>query len=154
MKARARQLQKTTQVHALNDWKWKDFVEKMHKCDLQGDWWSCQIYVPKQAYKMDFVFFNGGNVYDNNNLKDFSHSVEGEMDEHAFENFVVVEEHRKLENLAAEQAERERQAEEHCRRDIEQKSMEADIAHAKLEAEKRRKACKSVMAFTTDVLVH
>ncbi|KAK8966864.1 hypothetical protein KSP40_PGU017681 [Platanthera guangdongensis] len=135
---------------AFNDWRWKDFTEKMHKCDLQGDWWSCQIYVPKQAYKLDFVFFNGGNVYDNNNLKDFSLSVEGEMDEHAFEDFVIEEERRRLEKLAAEQAERERQAEEQRRRDIEQKAMKADRAQAKLEAENRRKACKSVMAFAVE----
>lgn len=135
---------------AFNDWRWKDFTEKMHKCDLQGDWWTCQIYVPKQAYKIDFVFFNGGNVYDNNNMKDFSHSVEGEMDVYAFENFVVEEERRRLEKLAAEQAERERQAEEQRRRDIEQKAMEVDRAQAKLEAEKRCKACQSVMALAVD----
>jgi len=23
---------------------------------LNGDWWSCQVHVPKEAYKIDFVF--------------------------------------------------------------------------------------------------
>lgn len=135
---------------AFNDWRWKSFNEKMHKCDLQGDWWSCRIYVPEQAYKMDFVFFNGGKVYENNDLKDFSHSVNGEMDKHIFEDFLLEVERKRLEKLAAEQAERERHAEEQHRREKEKAAMEADRAYAKLEVERKRKACQSVMALALE----
>ncbi|KAK8934831.1 hypothetical protein KSP39_PZI014410 [Platanthera zijinensis] len=81
-------------------------------------------------------------------------TITSEIDEHAFENFMVIDEQRRLKKLVAEQAERERQPEDQRHRDIEQKSMEADIAQAKLEAEKRRNTCKSVMSFAIDVLIH
>nr|AOP12456.1 starch synthase III-1 [Musa acuminata AAA Group] len=73
---------------AYNGWRWQFFTEKLQKTDLKGDWWSCRLSVPKEAYKVDFVFFNGADAYENNNSKDFSLPVE-------------------------EQAEKERQAEEH-----------------------------------------
>lgn len=135
---------------AFNDWRWKDFTEKMHKSDLHGDWWSCQIFVPKEAYKMDFVFFNGGKVYENNNQKDFSEPVEGEMNEYAFEDLLLEEQRKKLEKLAAEQAEKERHTEEQRRREVEKEAMEADRAQAKLEIEKIREACQRVMALAVE----
>lgn len=44
---------------AFNEWRWKSFTMRLNKTHLKGDWWSCQVHVPKEAYKMDFVFFNG-----------------------------------------------------------------------------------------------
>ncbi|KAK8935840.1 hypothetical protein KSP39_PZI013997 [Platanthera zijinensis] len=123
MKAIARQLQKSTQIQALNVWRWKISLRKF-----------TSVIFKEIGCLAIFIF-------------------PSEIDEHAFENFVVVEEHRRLKKPSIEQAERERQAEEQYCRDIEQKSMEADIAQEKMEAEKRHKACKSVMAFVTDVLV-
>ncbi|KDP20743.1 hypothetical protein JCGZ_21214 [Jatropha curcas] len=123
---------------AFNDWRWKSFTMKLNKTHLKGDWWSCQIHVPKEAYKMDFVFFNGKNVYDNNDKKDFCIPVEGGMDALAFEDFLLEEKCRELEELAKEQAERERQAEEQRQREAEKAAREADRAQAKVETEKRR----------------
>ncbi|KAI0507517.1 hypothetical protein KFK09_013642 [Dendrobium nobile] len=135
---------------AFNDWRWKDFTVKMSRSDFHGDWWSCQIYIPKEAYKIDFVFFNSENVYDNNNQKDFSEPVEGEMDEYAFEDLLLEEQQIKLGKLAAEQAEKERHAEEQHRRGVEQAAMEAYRAQAKLEAEKKREAFQKVIPLAVE----
>jgi len=54
---------------AFNDWRWKSFTVRLSKTHLSGDWWSCLIHVPKEAYTMDFVFFNGQNVYDTNDRR-------------------------------------------------------------------------------------
>lgn len=130
---------------AFNDWKWKSFTEKLHKSDLQGDWWSCQIHVPKEAYRMDFVFFNGGSIYENNDFKDFHIEIEGEMNASGFEEFLVEEKRRELQKLAEEQAERERQAEEQRREEEERAGREADRAQARIEVEKRRQALYQLM---------
>lgn len=130
---------------AFNDWRWKYFTEKMYKTVLRGDWWSCQLSVPKEAYKIDFVFFNGANVYENNDSKDFSVLVEGGMDELAFEDFLLEEKQKQLERLAAEEAERERQAEEQRRREAEKAAREADRAQAKAEVEKKKEAFHRVI---------
>lgn len=137
---------------AFNDWKWKSFRIKLDKTHLGGEWWSCRVHVPREAYKMDFVFFNGKDVYDNNNDKDFSITVEGGMGVLEFEEFLLEEKRKELENLAKEQAERERLAEEQRRIEAEKAASEADRAQAKEEAAKRRemlnklikKAVKSV----------
>ncbi|XP_048230219.1 starch synthase 3, chloroplastic/amyloplastic [Ricinus communis] len=123
---------------AFNDWRWKSFTIRLNKTHLKGDWWSCQVHVPKEAYKMDFVFFNGKNVYDNNDKKDFCTAVEGGMDALAFDDFLLEEKRRELDKLAKEQAERERQAEDQRQREVEKAASEADKAHAKVEIEKRR----------------
>ncbi|KAA8538353.1 hypothetical protein F0562_027824 [Nyssa sinensis] len=73
---------------------------------------SCQVYVPKEAYKMDFVFFNGKDVYDNNDKKDFRITMKGGMDVFEFDDFLLEEKRRELEKLAKDQAERERHANE------------------------------------------
>ncbi|XP_058094837.1 starch synthase 3, chloroplastic/amyloplastic [Magnolia sinica] len=130
---------------AFNDWRWKSFTKKMQKTDLKGDWWSCQVDIPKEAYNMDFVFFNGGDVYENNSSKDFFIPVESGMDASAFENFLLEEKRRELERLAAEEAERERQAEEQRRLEAEKAASEADRAQAKMEIEKRRKILFQLM---------
>ncbi|PKA53519.1 Soluble starch synthase 3, chloroplastic/amyloplastic [Apostasia shenzhenica] len=130
---------------SFNDWRWKRFTEKMSKSDLKGNWWSSMVYVPKEAYKIDFVFFNGGQVYENNNGEDFSAPVESDMNESSFEDLLLEEERKRLEMLAAEQAEKQRQEEEQRRREEEQAAREADRALAKLEVEKKRGAFQRVM---------
>ncbi|KAI4298693.1 hypothetical protein L6164_032221 [Bauhinia variegata] len=123
---------------AFNDWSWKSFTIRLNKTHLKGDWWSCQVRVPREAYKVDFVFFNGKTVYDNNDKKDFSIPVDGGMDALAFEDFLLEEKRKELEKLAKEQAERERHAEEQRRMEAEKAAKEADSAQARVETERRR----------------
>ncbi|XP_042519768.1 starch synthase 3, chloroplastic/amyloplastic-like [Macadamia integrifolia] len=130
---------------AFNDWRWKQFTIRLKKTNLNGDWWYCRLYVPKEAYKINFVFFNGGDVYDNNDNKDFFKYVEGGMDAMAFEDFLLGEKRKKLERLAAEQAERERQAEEEQRKVAERAARKADKAQARMEVGKRREAERQLM---------
>ncbi|XP_072967076.1 starch synthase 3, chloroplastic/amyloplastic-like [Typha angustifolia] len=132
---------------AFNGWRWNLFVEKLQKTGLPGDWWSCQLYVPKEAYRIDFVFFNGGDVYENNDSRDFFIPVEGTMDEGSFEDFFLEETRKEREKLAAEQAERERLAEEQRQKEEEKAANEADRAQAKVDAEKKREALHCVMQF-------
>ncbi|THU65148.1 hypothetical protein C4D60_Mb05t00610 [Musa balbisiana] len=139
---------------AYNGWRWKFFTEKLQKADIKGDWWSCQIYVPKEAYRVDYVFFNGANTYENNNSEDFFLLVEGGMDEVAFEDFLLEEEHKKLKKLAAEQAEKERQAEEQCRKEAEKVASEADRAQAKVEVEKKKRGFNHVMKLASNSAHH
>ncbi|XP_057544291.1 starch synthase 3, chloroplastic/amyloplastic [Amaranthus tricolor] len=130
---------------AFNDWRWKSFTTRLQKTNLKGDWWSCQIHVPKEAYKIDFVFFNGRDVYDNNGKKDFHIAVEGGMDAYIFEDFLLEEKRKEQEKVAALEAERQRQAEEQRRREEERAASEADRAQAKVEVEKRRGKLKELM---------
>ncbi|XP_059624216.1 starch synthase 3, chloroplastic/amyloplastic [Cornus florida] len=123
---------------AFNDWRWKSFTTRLNKTHLQGDWWSCQVHVPREAYKMDFVFFNGKDIYDNNDKKDFCINVEGGMDVFQFDDFLLEEKRRELEKLAKEQAEREKQAEEQRRIEAEKAASEVDRAQAREETERRR----------------
>ncbi|CAN6229614.1 unnamed protein product [Urochloa humidicola] len=123
---------------AFNGWRWNSFTENLHKSELRGDWWCCKLYIPKQAYRLDFVFFNGDTVYENNNHNDFFMEIESDMDEHSFEDFLVEEKQKELERLAAEEAERKRQAEEERRREEERAAMEADRAQAKSEVETKK----------------
>ncbi|XP_004293290.1 PREDICTED: starch synthase 3, chloroplastic/amyloplastic [Fragaria vesca subsp. vesca] len=124
---------------AFNDWRWKSFTIRLIRTNLKGDWWSCQFHVPAEAYKIDFVFFNGKDVYDNNDKKDFCIEIESGMDAYAFEDFLLEEKRKELEKLAEEQAERERQAEEQRRIEAEKAAREFDRAEAKAETERRRK---------------
>ncbi|CAL5070093.1 unnamed protein product [Urochloa decumbens] len=123
---------------AFNGWRWNSFTENLHKSELRGDWWCCKLYIPKQAYRLDFVFFNGDTVYENNNHSDFFMEIESDIDEHSFEDFLVEEKQKELERLAAEEAERKRQAEEERRREEERAAMEADRAQAKSEVETKK----------------
>ncbi|KAJ4976662.1 hypothetical protein NE237_001768 [Protea cynaroides] len=123
---------------AFNDWRWKHFTVKLNKTHLNGDWWSCQLYVPKEAYNIDFVFFNGRDVYDNNDEKDFFIHVEGGIGVFAFEDFLLEEKRRELERLAEEKAERERQLEEERQEEAKRAAKEADKAQARMEIEKRQ----------------
>ncbi|KAK6123928.1 hypothetical protein DH2020_042325 [Rehmannia glutinosa] len=101
---------------AYNGWKWKSFTLKLSKSHLNGDWWSCQVHVPKEAYKIDFVFYNGKDV-----------------------------ETREQEEFARQKAERERQAEEQRRIEAEIAANEADRVQAREEAAKRRKIVQEIM---------
>ncbi|XP_044496171.1 starch synthase 3, chloroplastic/amyloplastic-like [Mangifera indica] len=130
---------------AFNDWRWKSFTARLNKTQLQGDWWSCQLHVPKESYKMDFVFFNGQNKYDNNDQKDFCITVEQGMDVFAFEDFLLEEKRREQEKLAAEKAERERQEEERRRIEAEKAADEADKEQAKKETERKREMLHQFM---------
>ncbi|KAK3143671.1 hypothetical protein QOZ80_4AG0303410 [Eleusine coracana subsp. coracana] len=123
---------------AFNGWKWKSFTEKLHRSELMGDWWCCKLYVPKQAYRLDFVFFNGYDLYENNDHNDFFLEIESDMDEHSFEDFLAEEKRMELERLAAEEAERKRQEEEERRKEEERAAMEADRAQAKSEVEMKK----------------
>ncbi|XP_057416029.1 starch synthase 3, chloroplastic/amyloplastic-like [Lotus japonicus] len=123
---------------AFNDWRWKSFTIRLNKTTLNGDWWSCQVYIPNGAYKVDFVFFNGQNAYDNNDRKDFSISVDSGMDALSFEDFLVEEKRRELEKLALEQAERERQEEEKRQMEAEKAAEEEDRSLARVETERKR----------------
>ncbi|XP_065879868.1 starch synthase 3, chloroplastic/amyloplastic [Euphorbia lathyris] len=130
---------------AFNDWKWQSFTLRLNKTHLNGDWWACKVHVPKEAYKMDFVFFNDKNLYDNNDKKDFCILVEGGMGTDEFEDFLLEEKRREQEKLAREQAERERLAEEERQREAEKAAMEADRAQAKIETEKRREIVQQLI---------
>ena len=130
---------------AFNDWRWKSFTIRLNKTHLNGDWWSCQVPVPREAYKVDFVFFNGQNVYDNNDKKDFSIPVEGGMDAYAFEDFLLEEKRKELEKLAKEQAERERQEEEQRRMEAERIAKEEDRSLARAETARRREVLQQLM---------
>ncbi|KAF8090704.1 hypothetical protein N665_0469s0039 [Sinapis alba] len=131
---------------AFNDWRWKSFTRSLEKTWILGDWLSCLLHIPKEAYKMDFVFFNGQSVYDNNDSKDFCIDVKGGMmDKVEFENFLLEEKWREQEKLAKEEAERERQEEEKRRIEARKAAIEADRAQAKAEAQKRREMLQQAL---------
>lgn len=123
---------------AFNDWRYKSFSVKLKKTNFGMDWWSCQIHVPKEAYTINFVFFNGKDVYENNEMKDFCINVEGGMDVYQFEELLLEEKRKELERLAKEQFEKEKQAEEQRRIEEEKASREADRNQARSEAERRK----------------
>ncbi|GFP91981.1 soluble starch synthase 3 chloroplastic/amyloplastic [Phtheirospermum japonicum] len=130
---------------AYNDWRWKSFTLNLTKTHLNGDWWSCLVHVPKEAYKIDFVFNNGKDVYDNNDKQDFCIAVEGGMDVFDFENFLLEEKRREQEEFARQKAERERRAEEERRIEAERVAIEDDRRQAKEEAAKRRGLVQELM---------
>eukprot|EP01018_Ginkgo_biloba_P009244 Gb_31910 [translate_table: standard] len=130
---------------AFNDWRWNSFIAELQKSDLCGDWWSCKLSIPKETYKIDFVFFNGDEVYENNDKRDFFIVVEGGMDKQSFEDFLLEEKRREIERLTAEQAERERQAAEQRRLDEEKMAREADRAEAKKQVDERREQARQVL---------
>ncbi|KAM7264050.1 hypothetical protein ACFE04_001733 [Oxalis oulophora] len=132
---------------AFNDWRWKSFTITLNKSHLNGDWWSCQLHVPKEAFNINFVFYNGKTIYDNNDGKDFFISVEGGMDLVEFENFVLEEKRKEQERLAKEQAERERYEEEQRKIEADKKASEADRAQAKLEIESRKELLQQMVKF-------
>lgn len=133
---------------AFNDWKWKSFTIELRKSDLKGDWWSCQVFVPKEAYKIDFVFNNGKDVYDNNDKQDFSIVVEGGMNVFDFEDFLLEEKRREQEELAKQKAEREKREEEQRRIEAERVACEADRAQARDEAAMKREMLQEYMKKT------
>ncbi|KAG2267955.1 hypothetical protein Bca52824_062510 [Brassica carinata] len=133
---------------AFNDWRWKSFTRRLEKTWIHGDWLSCLLHIPKEAYKIDFVFFNGQSVYDNNDSKDFCIDIKGGMDKVEFENFLLEEKWREQEKLAKEEAERERQEEEKRRIEARKAAIEADRAQAKAETQKRREMLQQALEKT------
>ncbi|KAF6993850.1 hypothetical protein CFC21_010678 [Triticum aestivum] len=131
---------------AFNGWKWRLFTERLHKSDLGGVWWSCKLYIPKEAYRLDFVFFNGRTVYENNGNNDFCIGIEGTMNEDLFEDFLVKEKQRELEKLAMEEAERRTQTEEQRRSKEARAADEAVRAQAKAEIEIKNKKLQSMLS--------
>ncbi|KAL6843830.1 hypothetical protein ACP4OV_026401 [Aristida adscensionis] len=134
---------------AFNGWRWNSFAEKLHKSELRGDWWCCKLYIPKQAYRLDFVFFNGGTVYENNNHNDFVLEIESDFDEHSFEDFLADERRKELERLAAAEAEKKRLAEEERKREEERAAMEADRAQAKSEVEMKKSKLQQMLSLAS-----
>ncbi|CAO2842539.1 unnamed protein product [Amaranthus hypochondriacus] len=132
-------------IGAFNDWRWKSFTTKLQKTHLKGDWWSCQICVPKEAYMIDFIFFNGKDIYDNNGKKDFHIAVEGGMDLSTFEVFLLEEKRREQEKLAKLETERQRHDEEQRQREKERVASDSDRARAKEEVEKRRRELRDLV---------
>jgi len=130
---------------AFNGWKWRFFTEKLHKSELGGDWWSCKLYIPKQAYRFDFVFFNGRTMYENNGKNDFVIQIESTMDEHSFADFLVEEKQRELERFAIEEAERKKQTEEEKRMKEEKAAHEAAMAQAKAEIVTKKNKLQNVL---------
>lgn len=130
---------------AFNGWKWRFFTEKLHKSELGGGWWCCKLYIPKQAYRMDFVFFNGRTLYENNDNNDFVIQIQSTMDENLFEDFLAEEKQRELEKLANEEAERRRQTDEQRRREEERAADKADRAQSKVEVETKKNKLHNVL---------
>ncbi|RAL44890.1 hypothetical protein DM860_003649 [Cuscuta australis] len=128
-----------------NDWRWKSFTMDLNKTDLKGDWWSCRLHVPREAYNIHFVFFNGKDVYENNNMKDFSITIKGGMTALDFENFLLEEKKRELQKMAEEKAQREREEEERRKIEAENAASEADRAKAKGEVSKTKKMLEAAM---------
>lgn len=131
---------------AFNGWKWRLFTERLNKSDLGGVWWSCKLYIPKEAYRLDFVFFNGRSVYENNGNNDFFIEIESTMDEDIFEDFLVKEKQRELERLAIEEAERRTQTEEQRRRKEEKAADEAIWAQVKAEVETKKNKLHNMLS--------
>ncbi|CAJ1941344.1 unnamed protein product [Sphenostylis stenocarpa] len=126
---------------AFNDWRWKLFTKRLNKTQLpNGDWWSCQLHVPREAYKVDFVFFNGENVYDNNDTKDFSIPVDCGIDALGFEDFLLEEKRKEVERLAKEQAEKEEQEKKKRKMEAEKTARDEDKSLAREEVKREREA--------------
>ncbi|KAI3718708.1 hypothetical protein L6452_19590 [Arctium lappa] len=132
-------------IGAFNDWRYKSFTTKLSKTIHMGEWWSCKIHVPKEAYKIDFVFFNGKDVYENNDTKDFCVTVEGGIGVVEFEEILLEEKRQDLEKLAKEEAEREKQKEEERGIEAEKAASEADRAEARAQVNRRRSKLEQVM---------
>nr|CAB3488322.1 unnamed protein product [Digitaria exilis] len=69
-----------------------------------------------------------------------------DIDEDSFEDFLIEEKQKELERLAAEEAERKRQAEEERRREEERAAMEADRAQAKSEVEMKKEKLHQMLS--------
>ena len=82
---------------------------------VKGSWWQkAEVEVPDEAFVMDFVFSDGGNVYDNNDRRDYHSPVKGAeetLDVQRFQRscelyFELVDERIVREKRAKERAER------------------------------------------------
>eukprot|EP00850_Spirogloea_muscicola_P022200 SM000282S10603 [mRNA] locus=s282:6677:12402:+ [translate_table: standard] len=116
---------------AFNDWQWQPFRQAMERSTLDKDWWVCKLHIPKEAYILNFVFFDGDKTYENNSAQDFYLRVDGGLNEQQFEAFLADEKRRQAERAAAEEAERRRRALEEQRLAQQRKQQEAEQAMAK-----------------------
>lgn len=130
---------------AFNNWRWNSFTIELQKSEISGDWWTCKLSIPKEVYQIDFVFFNGVEVYENNDKRDFSIVVEGGFDKQSFEDFLLEEKRRELERLSVEEAERERMAAEQQRLENQKAAVEVDRAEAKKLVAERREQTRQVL---------
>ncbi|GBG67829.1 hypothetical protein CBR_g950 [Chara braunii] len=119
---------------AFNDWQWRP-ANQVVKKSKYGDWWSVKVEVPEEAYKFDFVFFNGESIYENNGGQDFHLKVAGEWDERKFLDFLAMERVKELERLAKDKEEAERKAEEERRVSQRIAGIEADKIQARREVD-------------------
>lgn len=126
-----------------NDWRWGSFYAELQSTtELQGgDWLSCKIEVPREAFKVDFIFFDGQTTFENNSGQNFFIQVEGGLSKGDFEYFLLEEKAKEAQRVADEKARKEREAVE-GQRVAEHKAAEvADRAEAKrLVIEKRESA--------------
>ena len=103
-------------VGGFNNWQWEQFTGELKpSADVSNDWWVTTLSIPKEAYRVDFVFHSSDNVYENNDGNDFFIAVEGGMGEYEFETMLNERKREEAERLAAEEAERARVAEEERR---------------------------------------
>ena len=130
---------------AYNDWRWKHFQVELEKTALSEDWWSCKLDIPTEAFKIDFVFHNGGDIYDNNSNKDFSLSVEDGMNKDEFEDFLIEEKCKEIERIAAERAQEEQRAAEQQRLMAKKAAEEADRDEARKQVNERREKMSLIL---------
>lgn len=130
---------------AYNDWRWKSFVVELRKTNLTGDWWSCKLQIPKEAYKIDFVFFDGKDVYENNSKNDFFVLVEDGLQKEAFEDYLIEEKRKEAKRVAAEKAEEERRVAEEKRLAEEKAAEEADRVEARRLMNEQRESSRRVL---------
>jgi hypothetical protein len=129
-----------------NDWRWGSFVAELQKTnDLEGDWWSCKIDIPKEAYKVEFIFFDGQNTFENNSGNNFFIQIEGGMTKADFEYFLVEEKAKEARRLADEKVRKEFEAAE-AQRLAEHRAAEAvDRAEAKRIVGERRESAREAL---------
>ncbi|KAI5078701.1 hypothetical protein GOP47_0006372 [Adiantum capillus-veneris] len=130
---------------AYNDWRWRSFEMDLSLTSFSGDWWACKLQVPKEAYKIDFVFHNGGSLYENNGYKDFSVSVENGLQKVDFEDFLIEEERKEFERIAAEKALEEKQIAEERRMAEKEASKKADRHEALKRVNEQRERTSRVL---------
>ncbi|BBN03016.1 starch synthase [Marchantia polymorpha subsp. ruderalis] len=131
---------------AFNDWRWKPFTTELTKTSLPGDpgdWWACKIHVPKEAYKVDFIFYDGLSIYENNDQTDFFIMVDGGMSKVEFEYFLLEEKAEEARRRKEDQAKKERIAAEERELAERKAGEEADRAQAKAIVNDEREMARS-----------
>eukprot|EP00249_Psilotum_nudum_P022055 c28356_g1_i1 orf=2-3733(+) len=130
---------------AFNDWRWKSFVIELGRKDLPGDWLAFKLEVPNEAYKIDFVFFDGDKLYENNSNRDFFVLVEGGMEKEDFDDYLTEEKRKEAERLSAEQLQKEQKYAEEQRQAQKIAAEKADRAEAKRQVSEQREKARRVL---------